>query len=67
MSYSILLFILNGGGFMQCFCKEESYGLVLEADFGADPIWCKRCGCNLDLDEVPLTQELKNELINVMS
>lgn len=49
---------------MECFCKEESYDLVLEADFGADPIWCRKCGCNLNLDEVPLTQELKDELMS---
>jgi len=49
---------------MHCFCKEENYDLMLEADFGADPIWCRKCGCNLNLDEVPLTQELKDELMS---
>jgi len=47
---------------MECFCKETSYELMLEADIGADPIWCNKCGCNLDIDDVPLSQELKKEL-----
>ena len=47
---------------MECFCKEQSYDLMLEADIGADPIWCSKCGCNLDIDDVPLSQELKKEL-----
>lgn len=49
---------------MQCFCKEESYDLVVEADFGADPIWCGKCGCNLNLEEIPLTEKLKDELMS---
>lgn len=49
---------------MQCFCKEQSYDLVIEADFGADPIWCGKCGCNLNLEEIPLTGKLKDELIS---
>lgn len=47
---------------MQCSCKEKSYDLVLEADFGADPIWCKKCGYNLDIDDAPFSYELKKEL-----
>lgn len=49
---------------MQCFCKEESYDLVVEADLGADPIWCGKCGCNLNLEEIPLTEKLKYQLIS---
>lgn len=49
---------------MRCFCKVESFDLVLEADYGADPLWCKKCGCNLDIDQIPMSQELKDELFN---
>ena len=47
---------------LKCFCKEESYDLILEADYGADAIWCKKCRCNLDIDDIPLSQELKEEI-----
>lgn len=50
--------------FIVCFCKEESYDLILEADFCTDPIWCGKCGCNLNLDDIPLSEELKDELMN---
>ena len=39
---------------MECFCKEQSYNLMIEADVCADAIWCSKCGCNLDIDDVPL-------------
>ena len=45
-----------------CECKEQSYDLILEADYGADAIWCKNCGWNLDIYYIPLSQELKKEL-----
>lgn len=50
--------------FIVCFCKEESYDLILEADFCVDPIWCGKCGCNLNLNDIPLSEELKHELMN---
>ncbi|SDD34863.1 hypothetical protein SAMN05421663_109125 [Terribacillus halophilus] len=33
----------------------------MEADF-ADPIWCARCKENLDLDELPVTDTLKQHI-----
>jgi hypothetical protein len=45
-----------------CECKEQSYDLILEADYGADAIWCKNCGWNLDIYYIHLSQELKKEL-----
>lgn len=49
---------------MHCFCKNgETFELKLEGDVGADPLWCNQCGCNLDLDEVPISQFLKEELM----
>jgi len=44
-----------------CNCQFTS-SLKLEADFVADPIWCNVCGWNLDIDDFPLTVNLKNDL-----
>ncbi|MFJ8260824.1 hypothetical protein ACIQ4I_02545 [Rummeliibacillus sp. NPDC094406] len=41
-------------------CEHASY--KFEADFTADPIWCKDCGENLDIDEFPLSDKLQQEL-----
>ncbi|MDM5215184.1 hypothetical protein QUF94_28175 [Peribacillus sp. NJ4] len=38
--------------------------MKVEADFSADPIWCNVCGFNLDIDDFPLSEELKEELFN---
>lgn len=44
-------------------CKcEFTNSFKIEADFGADPIWCNQCGWNLDIEEFPLTDNLKVEL-----
>ncbi|MBP3951723.1 hypothetical protein [Bacillus suaedae] len=49
---------------MQCFCEQkETYHLKVEGDVGADPIWCQHCQCNLDIDEIPISLDLKSELI----
>jgi hypothetical protein len=49
---------------MQCFCEQkETYELKIEGDIGADPIWCNKCGCNLDLENIPISNELKRELM----
>lgn len=48
---------------MNCFCKSgETNELKLEGDVGADPIWCNKCGCNLDIEDVPISHELKDGL-----
>ena len=44
-----------------CNC-EYTNSLKLEADYAADPIWCNSCGCNLDIDDFPLSDELQEEL-----
>ncbi|MGE6753800.1 hypothetical protein ACQKFO_10145 [Rossellomorea sp. NPDC071047] len=50
---------------MRCFCEQkETFDLKMEADVGADPIWCMECGCNLDLEDIPLSNDLKKELID---
>lgn len=48
---------------MNCLCEQqETYKLKVEGDVGADPIWCNQCGCNLDLDDIPISDELKSKL-----
>ncbi|WP_416151778.1 hypothetical protein ACM26V_03500 [Salipaludibacillus sp. HK11] len=40
------------------------YHLKVEADFSADPIWCIKCGCNLDIRLFSISNELIKELKN---
>jgi hypothetical protein len=47
---------------MNCFCKEESFDFKLEADFASDPLYCIKCGCNLDTDEFPLSNKIRAEI-----
>lgn len=44
-----------------CGCKETTK-LKVEADMGADPIWCAVCNYNLDLEEIELSAELAKDL-----
>ncbi|MEK4013793.1 hypothetical protein [Peribacillus sp. FSL M8-0224] len=49
---------------MECLCEQkETYELKVEGDVGADPIWCNQCGCNLDIDDLPISDTLTTELI----
>jgi hypothetical protein len=48
------------------YCNYEGIltnALKVEGDVGADPIWCNQCGCNLDLEDTPITKSLKSELL----
>jgi hypothetical protein len=50
---------------MNCGCNcnsGETYDLKIEGDVGADPIWCNRCNYNIDLEDVPISEELAEEL-----
>lgn len=48
---------------MKCFCEQyETDQVKVEGDIGADPIWCDHCGCNFDLEDLPISKELKREL-----
>ncbi|PRO67147.1 hypothetical protein C6I21_00855 [Alkalicoccus urumqiensis] len=48
---------------MQCECGDgTNEQLKVEGDFSADPVWCAVCGANLELEELPVTAELKEEL-----
>lgn len=49
-----------------CKCKFTN-SFKLQADFLADPIWCNICGWNLDIEEFPLSDNLKKELLEWVS
>ncbi|MEH7885206.1 hypothetical protein V7654_12905 [Bacillus sp. JJ1609] len=44
-----------------CIC-EFTNSFKIEADFVADAIWCNQCGENLDMEDFPITDNLKTEL-----
>jgi hypothetical protein len=49
-------------------CKcNETYDLKVEADIGADAIWCKKCYYNFEIEYVPISIELKSELMEWIS
>jgi len=48
---------------LNCCCDcGKTNELKIEGDVGADPIWCNRCGCNLDIEDVPISAGLAEEL-----
>lgn len=47
---------------MESICEQKSYELKIEGKVGAAPIWCNRCGCNLDIEDIPIPIELIREL-----
>ncbi|GAA0414563.1 MAG: hypothetical protein ACQEWU_09830 [Bacillota bacterium] len=48
---------------MRCCCENGKIDhLKMEGDEGADPFWCKKCGCNLDIEDIPISGELTKEL-----
>jgi len=50
---------------MNCCCDSgKTNDLKIEGDVGADPIWCNRCGCNLDIEDVPISDGLTEELLS---
>ncbi|MEL3973338.1 hypothetical protein AAEO50_13705 [Rossellomorea oryzaecorticis] len=50
---------------MRCLCEQkETFDLKIEGDVGADPIWCAQCGCNLELEGLPISNELKEKLMD---
>ncbi|UOQ48763.1 hypothetical protein MUN88_00965 [Gracilibacillus caseinilyticus] len=42
-------------------CSHDSY--KMEADHSADPLWCSMCGFNLEINDFPLSQRLKTDLM----
>jgi len=47
-------------------CKQTIKALLLEGDFGADPLWCGHCHANLELEQLPLDDALLDELTTWM-
>lgn len=47
-------------------CHKPLLTLIIEGDFGADPIWCGHCIANLELEELPLSENLLTELTTWM-
>lgn len=51
---------------MKCCCEQqEFYKLKIEGDVGADPLWCSQCGCNFDLDDIPISKDIKKKIEQV--
>lgn len=50
--------------FMECGCKELSRLLLLEGEYGADPVWCAVCQYNIELDELPVSEEMQETLLD---
>ncbi|MGE7591027.1 hypothetical protein [Peribacillus sp. NPDC101480] len=49
---------------MECHCEQkETSELKVEGDVGADRIWCNQCGCNLEIEDIPISNKLSRELI----
>lgn len=49
---------------MECGCKTETKQLLLEGEYGADPVWCAVCEYNIELDELLIPEELMDELLD---
>lgn len=48
---------------LNCCCRSGvTSELKIEGDIGADPVWCSICGCNLNIEDVPISKKLANEL-----
>lgn len=45
-----------------CSCERLTH-IKVEADFYIDPLWCSICGYNLDMDEFPLRELIKEKLM----
>lgn len=44
-------------------CKcEYTNSFKIESDFVADATWCNQCGWNIDIEDFPLSEDLKAEL-----
>lgn len=47
-------------------CHKPLFTLIIEGDFGADPLWCGQCHANLELEDMPLSEALLTELTTWM-
>lgn len=49
---------------MNCCCNSgKTIDLKIAGDVGADPIWCNKCGCNIEIEDLPVSDELAEELL----
>lgn len=48
---------------LACGCQTGTTKLLLEGEFGADPLWCAICQYNMELDDLPIDEGLKEELL----
>lgn len=48
-------------------CCNETYDLKVEADIGADAIWCNKCFSNFEIAYIPISIELKSKLMQWIS
>lgn len=44
-----------------CGCNKI-YDLKVEADIGADALWCNKCYCNLNIEDFSISNDLKVRL-----
>ncbi|MFD9628854.1 hypothetical protein [Peribacillus muralis] len=47
---------------IKCNCPQNTHEIIVEADYKTDPFWCKNCGTNLDIEALPLSQNLMKEV-----
>ena len=53
---------------MECGCGvNKVLEFKVEADIGADPIWCNKCGYNLDIEDFKISKNLEEKLMNWIS
>ncbi|TFD94394.1 hypothetical protein [Jeotgalibacillus sp. R-1-5s-1] len=48
---------------MNCLICGDIQEINIEGDIGADPVWCHHCGCNLDIEDLPVSAKLIKELV----
>ncbi|KWW17623.1 MULTISPECIES: hypothetical protein [Peribacillus] len=47
---------------IKCNCPQDTHEIIVEADYETDPLWCENCGANLDIDVLPVSQNLMKEV-----
>lgn len=48
-----------------CGCKEgTTTHITLEGEFGADALWCTKCAYNLEVEDLPLSDRVKDALLD---
>ncbi|MGE6631751.1 DUF1835 domain-containing protein [Bacillus sp. NPDC077027] len=54
----------NQNEYVCCSTFEKEKSLRIEGDYGADPFWCGHCGCNLEVEDFPVSDALYQELFS---